>query len=84
MSSLVDSTLEDILKLKSKYVKEFSEYETSFSEYKEVVNMINRIENAVIDNKIKIENIKQRMKENEKQNNSKLIMVKKLNDVENN
>lgn len=83
-SSLVDSTLEDIVRLKSKYMNEFSQYEGSFSSYKDAIKKLNKIENAVLGNKIKIENMKIRMREKERQNENKLKMVKKLNSSSNN
>ena len=82
-ASLVDSTLEDIIRLKNKYMKDFSGYEGSFSSYHDAIKKINKIENAVLGNKIKIEMMRQRMKEKERENNNKLKMVKKLNDSSN-
>lgn len=79
-SSLIDSTLEDIIKLKSKYKEQFSMYEGFFSEYNDAIKKMNKIENAILGSKIKINRMKQEMMENEKKNSSKLIMVKKLND----
>lgn len=82
--SLVDSTLEDIVRLKNKYHQEFSIYEYSFSGYRDVIKKINKIENAVMGSKIKIELMQQRMKEKEKQNVDKMKKVKKLNSSINN
>lgn len=82
MSSMIDSTLEDIIKLKSKYMNEFSQYENSFSSYRNTIKKMNKIENAVFGSKIKIEIMKSRMKEKENENNNKLLMVKKLNSVD--
>lgn len=79
-SSLIDSTLEDIVKLKSKYKEQFGKYEGFFSEYQDSIKKMNKIENAVLGSKIKINKIKQKMLENEKKNSSKLKKVKKLND----
>lgn len=83
-SSLVDSTLKDVVKLKNKYIKEFSPYERSFSGYQEAIKKINKMENAILGNKLKVEAMKQRMKEKERENNNKLKMVKKLNSSNNN
>ena len=82
--SLVNSTLEDIIRLKNKYMQEFSKYEYSFSGYRDTIKKINKIENAVIGSKIKIELMQQRMKEKELQNNDKIKRVKKLNSSMNN
>lgn len=79
-SLMVDSTLEDIMKLKSKYTEQFSSYEKTFSAYHDTIKKINKIENAVLNNKIKIEMMRQKMIEKERENNNKLKMVKKLND----
>ena len=65
--------------MKAKYVKEFSQYENSFSEYKDVIRKIEEIENVLLGNKIKVEMIQRKMIEKEKENESKLKMVKKLN-----
>lgn len=79
MSLMINSTLEDIIIMKAKYVKEFSQYENSFSEYKDVIRKIEEIENVLLGNKIKVEMIQRKMIEKEKENESKLKMVKKLN-----
>ena len=82
--SMINSSLEDIVKLKDMYKKRFSSYEYSFSGYKDAIKKLNRIENTILGNKIKIENMRIKMRENEKQNISKLKMVKKLNSSMNN
>lgn len=79
MSLMINSTLEDIIVMKAKYVKEFSQYENSFSEYKDAIKKIEEIENVLLGNKIKVEMIQRKMIEKEKENESKLKMVKKLN-----
>lgn len=79
-SSLIDSTLEDIIKLKRKYMEQFGKYEGFFSEYQDAIKKMNKIENAILNSKIKINKMKQKMLENEKKNSSKLRKVKKLND----
>lgn len=78
-SSLIDTTLEDIVLLKEKYKKEFSKYENSFSEYNEAIKKLNKIENSVLNSKIKLGMIQTRMKEKEKINDNKLKKVKELN-----
>ena len=82
-SSLVDSTLEEIMLLKNKYEKDFSKYSDNISSYKETIRKLNKIENAVLGSKIKIETMKSRMKEKEIVNKNKMKMVKKLNENSN-
>ena len=83
-SVLIDSTLENIVRLKARYQKEFSSYEYSFSSYSETIKKLNKMENAVLGNKIKIMKLQKQMKEKERQNNNKLKIVKKLNNSSNN
>lgn len=83
-SSLVDVTLKELIELKSKYMKDFKCYEYSFSTYRDVIKKINKMENAVLGSKIKIDLMKQKMMEKEKQNNDKMKKVKKLNSSNNN
>jgi hypothetical protein len=83
-SILADSTLEDVRKLKSKYVNDFSKYRYNFSEYNEIIKKINKIENAVLNNKIKLDIMSEKMKINRKSNEDKLEKVKKLNYSNNN
>ena len=80
---LVNSTLEDIIKLKRDYSKKFSKYEGEFSSYSDAIKKLNKMENAILGNKIKIEMMRERFKEKEKQNSDKLKMVKKLNSAGN-
>lgn len=77
---MVDSTLEDIVKLKNRYMTQFSSYERDFSAYHEAIKKMNKIENAIFNNKIKLEIMRQKMIEKERENNNKLKMVKKLNE----
>ena len=79
MSLMVNSTLEDIVRLKTRYVKEFSRYESSFSGYKDAIRKLNEIENVILGNKIKIEMMQNEIIEKKKENESKLKIVKKLN-----
>lgn len=83
-ASLVDLTLKEVIELKSKYMDKFKEYENDVYGYKEAIKKINKIENAVLNSKIKIDLIKQMMLEKEKQNKNNLQMVKKLNSSNNN
>lgn len=82
-TSLVDSTLEEIVLLKNKYKSDFSKYSENISSYKDAIQKLNKIENAVLGSKIKIETMKSRMKEKEIANKNKMKMVKKLNENSN-
>lgn len=83
-SLLVESTLEDIIMLKEKYKKQFSKYGSEISQYKDVIKKLNKIENAMLGNKLKIDMARTRMKEKERENSNKLKMVKRLNNVQDN
>lgn len=78
-SRIVDGTLEDIVNLKIKYNEEFKKYQGDFLEYEEVIRKINDMENKILGNKIKIEIMRKKMLEKEKQNSKKLELVKELN-----
>ena len=77
---VVSGTLEDIVNLKIKYNEQFKKYQGDFSEYETVIGKINDMENKILGNKIKIEIMKKRMLEKERENSKKLELVKKLND----
>lgn len=77
--NLIGVTLNDIKNLKSRYMEKFAKYEHSFSNYSEIIKKINKMENAILNNKIKIELMKEKMYEKEKENDSKIKRVKKLN-----
>ena len=81
---MVDATLDDLIKLKMEYNDQFKKYQGDFLEYKEVINKINNMQEKMIGNKIKIEIMKNRMKQYKKENENKLKLVKRLNDQENN
>ena len=83
-ASMIDATLDDLAVMKAKYMHDFKKYENSFSGYRDAIRKINKMENAVLGSKIKIEHMQERMKEKERQNKNKLKMVKKLNNSENN
>ena len=82
-SSLIDSTLNEVVLLKQKYKQEFSKYKESFSSYKDAIKKLNKIENAVLGTKIKVDTMQIKMKEKEKANSEKLKRVKKLNSADN-
>lgn len=79
MSIMIDSSLEDILVLKNRYVYEFGKYESYFSEYKDAINKLNEIEKILLNNKIKVDIIHGKMMESVKQNDDKIKIIKKLN-----
>lgn len=76
---LVDLTLDDIVKLKIKYNEEFKKYQGDFLEYEEIIGKINDMENKILGNKIKIEIMKKKMYEKERENQKKLMKVKEFN-----
>ena len=82
--SMVNSTLEDIVRLKAKYMKDFGKYEYSLPGYRDTIKKINKMENAVLGSKIKIELMQSRIKQKELQNKDKMKRVKKLNSTNNN
>ena len=78
-STLIDSTLEDVVRLKAEYKNQFSKYEAEMPGYKDAIKKINKIENAILGSKIKLDLTKQRMLEKERQNEMKMKKIKKLN-----
>lgn len=81
-SSALDSTLDDLAKLKMEYNNKFREYQGDFLEYHDVINKITALQESLINNKIKLEIMKNRMKQYELQNENKLRLVRQLNDNE--
>lgn len=77
--NLVNLTLEDINKLKLKHKESLSKYEYSFSEYSEIIKKINKMENSILNVKVKIKLMQEKMYEKQKENQVKLERVKKLN-----
>lgn len=75
----VDDTLEELIRLKMEYNNKFRKYQNDFLEYDNVIKKINDMENKILGNKIKIEIMKNRMKEKERENANKLKLVRKLN-----
>ena len=78
-SDIVDSTLDDIVRLKIQYNQQFKKYQGDFLEYEKVIGKINDMENKILGNKIKIEIMKKRMLDKERENHKKLELVDKLN-----
>ena len=83
-SNIVDSTLDDIVKLKIQYNQQFKKYQGDFLEYEKVIGKINDMENKILGNKIKIEIMKKHMLDKERENHKKLELVDKLNRNEDN
>lgn len=83
-SNIVDSTLDDIVKLKIQYNQQFKKYRGDFLEYEKVIGKINDMENKILGNKIKIEIMKKHMLDKERENHKKLELVDKLNRNEDN
>lgn len=79
---VIDSSLEDIVNLKMQYSQQFKQYQGDFSEYRDVIGKLNNMENKIMGNKIKVEIIKKQMLEQQKANDKKMKMVRKLNDDE--
>lgn len=78
-SDIVDSTLDDIVRLKIQYNQQFKKYQGDFLEYEKVIGKINDMENKILGNKIKIEIMKKHMLDKERENHRKLELVDKLN-----
>lgn len=78
-SDIVDSTLDDIVRLKIQYNQQFKKYQGDFLEYEKVIGKINDMENKILGNKIKIEIMKKHMLDKERENYKKLELVDKLN-----
>lgn len=83
-SNMIDDTLDNLIKMKIEYNNKFEKYQGDFLEYREVINKINSIQDMMISNKIKIEIMKNKTKEFKKENENKMILVRKLNERENN
>ena len=81
---MVDATLDDLIKLKMDYIDKFKKYQGDFLEYRDVINKINSLQENMINNKIKLEIMKDKMKQYERENNKKIELVKKLNKNEEN
>ena len=79
MRNMVDSSLDDVVNLKRKYNEYFKKDELNYREYQDVIKQLNKIENSIIGNKIKIDMMKERMIENKKVNDNALVKVRKLN-----
>lgn len=79
MDKLMDSTLEDIQSLKLRFKNEFEVYKDNMSNYNDILKKLNKIENSVVGNKIKISKMMLNLRDKDKENNDKVNLVKKLN-----
>lgn len=81
-SGELDCALDDLAKLKMEYNDKFRQYQGDFLEYHDVINKITSMQEAMINNKIKLEIIKGKMKNYQKENENALQLVKQLNNEE--
>ncbi len=79
-TSLIDNSLSDIIKLKANFKDKFQKYHGNFREYQDAIKKLNKIENTIMNNKIKVGLIKDKMLINEKINSQKMAKVLKLNE----
>ena len=77
--NMIDQTLFDIVKLKQQYKSEFEEYYADFEEYRTVIARLNDMENMIMVNKIKVELLKKRAREQKKENEKTLKLVNEHN-----
>ena len=80
VGSLVNKTLEDVARLKKEFNDRFKEYEYEFPEYKETIKKLNKMENAIVGNRVKLSNTVDKLKRDKMINEKKLKRVKKLNE----
>ena len=81
-SGELDCALDDLAKLKMEYNDKFRQYQGDFLEYHDVINKITSMQDSMINNKIKLEIIKGKMKNYKKENENALQLVKQLNNEE--
>ena len=80
VSNLVDSTLDDVVRLKKEFNDKFKQYSFEFPEYEETIRRLNKMENAIFGNKVKLNNAVDKLKRDKIINENKLKRVKELND----
>ena len=78
-SGQLDQTLDDLAKLKMEYNANFKQYQGDFLEYQEVISKITSMQEAMINNKIKLEIMKNKMKKYKKENENTVQLVRQLN-----
>ena len=78
-SNLLDSTLEDLARLKKEYNEKFREYQGDFMEYHDVISKISSMQEAMINNRIKVEIMKNKAKTYLVTNDNKMKLVRKMN-----
>ena len=74
-----DKTLDEIIHLKMKYNEKFKKYQGDFLEYRDIMHKISDMENKILGNKIKIEMMRKKALDQERENNKKMKLVRKLN-----
>ncbi len=80
VSKLVDMTLTDIVRLKAEFNNKFREHCYKYPEYQETIKKLNKIENMIVGNKVKLNVTIEKLKQREKLNENKMKKVKKLNE----
>ncbi len=73
---VIDDVLSEISRLKRDFLVQ---YNSSIKGYDNILNNINKIENKIINNRMKVDIIKKRMLVSKKINDDKMVRVKKLN-----
>lgn len=81
-SNSLDDTLDNLAKLKLEYNNKFKQYQGDFLEYADVINKITSMQESLINNKIKLEIIRNQMRQYSRQNENKLQLVRQLNSNE--
>jgi len=76
MDDLIDSTLEDIYKIKKELKSKLG---SNSREYENIISKINKLESNIQNNKYKVHILKTKMEQNKKINKDKLVKVKVLN-----
>ena len=79
ISNIIDVSLADVLSLKNEYCKKFKRYQGDFVQYNEVIKKINKLENKLLGNKIKVEILKERVLVQKRENDKKMKLVNKMN-----
>lgn len=80
VSGLVDNALDDVVRLKREFNDRFSQYSSELPEYKAVIKKLNKMENAIAGNRVKLNVTMDKLKHDKMVNENKLKRVKKLND----
>lgn len=78
-SDSINDTLKEIVELKKDYSSKFKNHESKYPEYQDAIRKINKIENSIVNCKIKLEMVREKMIINEKINRDKMVKVLTLN-----